>query len=187
MISPEEFSHLRQLEQDWVAGERLGAAAGIPVDEHRWRWSPFDLEEFSMMLGIAVKVATQTGERMSFFEAGSGIGTKLKVAQDEYDLFAHGWEIIPEYIRVADDLGVSSEQLDLLKEDPHYGDWDIVYIAQPFKDDATEVAWERSVHEAMRPGGVLIATYASVKPYSWKTFHRAPWRGVWRKPMEAKS
>ena len=32
-------------------------------------------------------------------EAGCGIGTKLKVAQDGHDLRAHGWEIIPAYVR----------------------------------------------------------------------------------------
>lgn len=182
MISLEEFEQLRQLELDWVAGERLGAKAGIPPDPERWRWSPFDLQEFSQMLGVAIDYAPTSGEQMSFFEAGCGIGTKLKVAQDGYDLRAHGWEIIPAYIRVAQELGVSVEEHDLLKEDPHYEQYDIVYIAQPFKDDATEVAWEKSVHEAMRPGAVLIATYASVKLYTWELFYRAPWRGVWRKP-----
>jgi hypothetical protein len=158
MLTIEEFERLRKLEDEWVADTRN---PNVPPDpEH----------------------APRSGEQMSFFEAGAGIGTKLKVAQDGYDLFAHGWEIEPKYIEVAIGLGVSIEQADLLEGDPHYEEWDIVYIAQPFKDDDVERNWEHSVQDAMRPGAVLIASFCSVKPYHWECFYRAPWRGVWRKP-----
>jgi SAM-dependent methyltransferase len=191
MMTPERRAYLADLEQQYLADERGNTAAGI-IAPHpdRWRWSPLDLDEFDRMLYYAVQMAVpaggwEPGKKMSLFEAGCGIGTKLALASEAYGLFAHGWEIDIRYVHVAESLGVSVEQQDLLKADPHYEDWDIVYIAQPFKDDEVEREWERSVHEAMRPGAVLIAAFASVKPYSWPCAYRAPWRGVWVKPGES--
>jgi hypothetical protein len=174
MLDHDEMNQLRNWEQHWIGNQ-------LP-SEDIWNWSPLDLDEFVRMLKIAIEHAEPTGDPTTFFEAGAGIGTKLYVAQFGFDLFAHGWEINPTYIEFAQDLGVSIEQQDLASDDPDWSLWDIVYIAQPFKDDATEVTWERKVHNSMRPGAILMAAYASVKPYDWELFYRAPWRFVARKP-----
>lgn len=181
-----DFQHLEDLEQQFLERERTSGASS----EELWRWSPLEFREFDYMLSLAVGLAKQernlvTGEAYSFFEAGCGIGTKLALAQNGYGLAAFGWELVEEYLDQCKVLDVSAERHDLRYEDPGYEDYDIVYISQPFKDDATEVAWERRVHRAIRPGGILIAAFASVKPYTWECYYRQPWRGVWVKPKTA--
>jgi hypothetical protein len=135
------------------------------------------------MLGIATGFAIpEAGKRATFFEPGCGIGTKLYLARHGYDLDETGWEIEPDYLEICSRLGVHAEWHDLRQETPDYAAYDIVYISRPYKDDEAEREYEESVHAAMRPGAVLIAAFAGVKPYTWACHYRMPWRGVWVKP-----
>jgi hypothetical protein len=161
-------------------------------DPEMWRWSPLEITEFEKMLQVAHSLAVSSnirlrGEggglrRLSLAEAGSGIGTKLYLAKNKFNLDEWGYEINEEYLAKARELEVRTVKCDLRTETPPWVKFDIVYIARPFKDDAVEVAWEQSVMDAMRPGAVLISAYAAVKPYSWSCYYRAPFRGVWVKP-----
>jgi hypothetical protein len=148
-------------------------------DPDLWRWSPLEIPKFRQMLAVAADLVPG---RASFAEAGSGIGTKLYLAQHYFGMEATGYEISEDYIAKAGQLGVDTVQCDLRKETPPWGEYDIVYIARPFKDDAEESAWESAVLAAMRPGAVLVSAYAAVKPYQWKCYLRGPFRGVWVKP-----
>jgi len=153
-----------------------------------WRWSPLEIAEFDIMLSVAYDYFHETDSHspgpISLAEAGSGIGTKLYLAKHKYRLAEYGYEINPDYIAKAKALDVQCELRDLgdLDNQPIWSAFDIVYIARPFKNDIFEAKWERSVHDAMRPGSVLIAAFAGVKPYSWECFYRRPFRGVWAKP-----
>lgn len=159
-------------------------------DPDLWRWSPLELSEFARMLEVARSLAAQITRRrgealriLTMAEAGSGIGTKLYLAQNYFDIAAVGYEISEEYIAIASGLGVNTVHADL--RDLPASEWapgkNIVYIARPFKDDAVESEWERSVHAAMDDEAVLISAYAAVKPYAWPCYYRAPFRGVWIK------
>lgn len=163
-------------------------------DPEMWRWSPLEIWEYERMLQVAHELAVDNNvrlrdgsglRRLSLAEAGSGIGTKLYLARYKFDLDEMGYEISEEYLAKSRELGVHAERCDLREETPPWVKFDIVYIARPFKDDEYEVAWERSVMKAMRPGAVLISAYAAVKPYSWPCYYRAPFRGVWIKPATA--
>jgi hypothetical protein len=165
---------------------------GKTPDPEMWRWSPLDLREFDIMLHVADQLATDMAvkrgkgfRKLSFFEAGCGIGTKLYLAKMKYDLQELGWELNTEYLQSCEKLGVLAEWHDLREDTPRWDAYDIVYIARPFKDNMEERAWEVSVQEAMRPGAVLISAFAAVKPYDWTCFYRRPWRGVWVKPQPA--
>jgi hypothetical protein len=97
---------------------------------------------------------------------------------------ATGWELYPEYVEFArNTLGVNAQTHDLRQESPRWHDYDVVMISRPFKDDAEEERWEREVQAAMRPGAVLIASFAAVKPYRWRWLYRAPWRLAAVKPL----
>lgn len=155
-------------------------------DPDIWRWSPNPLEHFINMLSTATmcRETVQLGTVPRFFEAGCGPGTKLYVAREYFDLIADGWDVIPEYVEYArQELNVNAELHDLDNEDPPWERYDIVYISRPFKDDAKERAWEAKVQERMRPGAVLMASFAGVKPYSWRWLYREPWRLVAVKPV----
>jgi hypothetical protein len=174
---------LWQMEMDQLKEEQ-----GSAPDPDLWRWSPLDIKEFDIMLHVALTTtvlqSTPAERHVTIAEAGSGIGTKLYLARHKYGLTETGYEINDGYLAKSAELGVTAYKQDL--GDPgNQPDWslfDIVYIARPFKDDAREAAWERSVHEAMRPGAVLIAAFAAVKPYTWPCYYRRSFRGVWAKP-----
>lgn len=168
-------------------------------DPDMWRWSPLEITEFARMLEVAHELAVTSSirlrgangglRRLSFAEAGCGIGTKLYLAQNYYDLNAVGFEINDEYLAKCRELEVTADKWDLREEQPPWGYYDIVYIARPFKSDESdtvspdqaEISWERLVMDAMRPGAVLMSAYAAVKP-KWPCYYRMPFRGVWVKP-----
>lgn len=161
-------------------------------DPEMWRWSPLELWEFVRMLEVAVRVVTvnPTGAlrelgiaKIKFCEAGSGIGTKLYVAKQYFELSEVGFEISDDYLAKSARLEVNASKMDLRTESPNWSAYDIIYTARPFKTDEMESAWEQAVQDAMRPGAVLISAYTSTKPYSWQCFYRAPFRGVWQKPF----
>jgi len=183
---------MRTVEDLWrLELEQLGRERELSdPDPDLWRWSPLELPEFARMLDVARNLAAlenkRRGEalrRLTMAEAGSGIGTKLYLAEKYYDIAAVGYEVSEEYIAAARELGVTTVHADL-RQLPA-SEWvpgkNIVYISRPFKDDAVESEWEHSVHEAMDDRAVLIAAYAAVKPYAWPCYYRAPFRGVWIK------
>jgi hypothetical protein len=151
-------------------------------DPEMWRWSPLELSEFDKMLTIAIKLLP-IGD-IKFCEAGCGIGTKLYLAKNYFNLSATGFEISPDYLAKAWQLDVDARYMDFRDQAPPWEEFDIVYIARPFKEDATEVAFEKSAQDGMHPGAVLVTAYTSDKPYSWPCYYRAPFRGIWQKPAK---
>lgn len=175
---------------------QLAKEQGKEPDPKLWRWSPLDINEFDIMLHIAIGLAMQESKhdgrafrKLSFTEAGSGIGTKLWLAKNKYDLTEYGYEISSEYLELSRAMEVQAEQHDLsdLDNQPAWAAYDIVYIARPFKNDLFEAKWERLVQEDMRPGAVLISAFAAVKPYTWPCYYKRPFRGVWIKPVPGKA
>jgi SAM-dependent methyltransferase len=152
-------------------------------DPDLWRWSPLELVEFARMLEVARQLAADGLRKLRFAEAGCGIGTKLYLARHYYDMDEMGYEIDDRYLAQCRDLEVHAEKCDLRVDTPPWEKFDIVYLSRPFKSDEYEVAWEKSVLDAMRPGAVLMSAYAAVKPYKWPCYYRRPFRGVWVKPM----
>lgn len=182
------MEQLWRLELDQVTQEY-----GREPDPELWRWSPLEIWEFSRMLNVARDLAVQRNvrlpgrdggmRRITFAEAGCGIGTKLYLARNWLKLDETGFEIDDYYLSRCAELGVNAVQCDLREPPgPPWVMFDIVYLSRPFKDDGEEVAWERCVMDALRPGAVLMSAYAAVKPYTWPCYYRMPFRGVWIKP-----
>ena len=159
---------------------------GREPDPDSWRWSPSDIRIWDNMLAIANRYLDSIGQtnQISIWEAGSGIGTKLYWAKHHYGMIEYGFEKFNYYIEAARRLDVQCELRDLsdLNDQPAWNVPDIVFTARPFKDEMLEHKWEAIVQNDMRPGAVLIATYAAVKPRNWAVLYRAPFRGVWVKP-----
>ena len=160
---------------------------GRAPDPNVWRWSPSDIRDWAVMLDIAIKYLDRTEPRrpgmFSIWEAGSGIGTKLKWAKQQ-GLLEYGFELFEDYVAAARKLGVQCEQRDLsdLENQPSWEVPDIVFTARPFKDDIFEVKWENLVQDQMRPGAVLMSTFTARKPRDWPCLYRVGFRGVWVKP-----
>ena len=158
-------------------------------DPEMWRWSPLEIAEFARMLEVARSLAMDGLRRLTFMEAGSGVGTKLYLAQYHFGMTAFGYEINPDYIALARDLPVTTVQADLRTDDIAWDDGDIVYVGRPLKSDesdtktpdAAEIELERKIMGRMRPGAVYMSAFAAVKP-KWACYYRRPFRGVWQKP-----
>ena len=169
--------------------DQLEKEHGRDPDPDSWRWSPSDIRIWDSMLHIAYDYYRRTDSHskgpISFWEAGSGIGTKLYLAKHHYGMTEYGFERFDYYVEAARKLGVQCEQRDLsdLDDQPSWEVPDIVFTARPFKDELFEDKWERLVQDRMRPGAVLISTFTSRKPYGWRCLYRATFRGVWVKPM----
>jgi hypothetical protein len=157
-------------------------ARGEP-DPDMWRWNPLELSEFDRMLSIATHQLAGT-DLIRFCEAGCGIGTKLYLAGRYHGLEAVGYEISHDYLAKALMIEVDARYMDFREEHPPFAEYDIIYSSRPFKDDDVETAWEKSIWEEMRPGAIVMMAYTAVKPYSWPCHYRAPFRGVWSKPLE---
>jgi hypothetical protein len=177
------LDELFKMEMDQLIKEH-----GRVPDPDSWRWSPFDIRKFDTMLCIAYNhfrnVDLHSHGPISFGEAGSGIGTKLYLAKNKYNMMEYGYEINTDYIAKAKRLNVMCEWRDLsvIDDQPIWSAFDIVYTARPFKDDIKERVWEEYVQKHMRPGAVLISTFTARKPYGWTVLYRATFRGVWLKP-----
>ena len=160
---------------------------GRDPDPNVWRWSPSDIRNWVEMLDVAIQYYNRTDSHspgyISIWEAGSGIGTKLKWAKQK-GLIEYGFELFEDYVAAARRLGVQCEQRDLsdLDNQPSWEVPDIVFTARPFKDDLFEVKWERLVQDMMRPGAILMSTFTARKPYGWPCLYRVGFRGVWFKP-----
>ena len=158
-------------------------------DPDMWRWSPLEIAEFARMLEVARSLAMDGLRRLTFMEAGSGIGTKLYLAHYHFGMTAVGYEINPHYVALARDLLVHTIEADLRTADIAWDDGDIVYVARPLKSDesdirrpdAAEIELEQKIMNRMRPGAVYMAAFAAVKP-KWACYYRRPFRGVWVKP-----
>lgn len=148
-------------------------------DDPRWDWQPMPVADFTNMMSI-VRRYELTGNL--FLDAGCGIGTKCWMAQHEFAFTAHGIDCCAEYVEQALDLGVLADVCDIMDFE-NYGAYDVVFFYKPFRDDDRETAWELMLHEAMKPGAVLVAGKPSVKPYSWKCLYKQPWKSIWQKPV----
>src|SRR6516225_3119257 len=177
------LDRLFQMELDQLAKEQEKTP-----DPDSWRWSPFDIRKFDVMLHVAYDYfRTGLGPDpfpLSIAEAGSGIGTKLYLAKNKYLMTEYGYEINDDYLAQAWKLGVTCEKRDLsdFSNQPIWSAFDIVYVARPFKNEIKEGQWDKLVQKQMRPGAVYMATFTEIKPYSWKRLYHGPFRGVWVKP-----
>ena len=186
---PVFLTDLREIEKQWRT-----EAASSPQDPDYVGWMPYDLSRFVMFLTDAVAVATPGPlSLISFLDVGAGPGTKVLLARELYDMDAAGIEIVPEYRAAAVVLGAQVLLCDA-RTYLCYAAYDIVYLNRPVQD----VAFERQVMAAMRPGAVLITVNGMTRPphTEWEPvaeeydvpdgLTRPPAleaiHGVWRKP-----
>jgi SAM-dependent methyltransferase len=93
-----------------------------------------------------------------FLDCGSGFGFVAALAR-ELGFAVTGVEVEPSYVEISRRLfpSVPVVEGDLLAFD-RFGEFDVVHYYGPFADEAVEARFERRVEEALRPGGVILAT-----------------------------
>jgi SAM-dependent methyltransferase len=111
----------------------------------------------------------------TFLECGSGFGFVAALAR-EVGFTVTGIEVVPAYVEHSRRFfpAVRVEEADLLTFD-RYGDFDVVYYYGPFADDAVQAGFERRIEEALRPGGIVLASRKVDE--SWRT--RGDFEQLW--------
>jgi SAM-dependent methyltransferase len=149
-----------------------------PDDPACFGWEPYSPDAFAALLEDCLP-RVPSGNR-TFLDAGCGIGTKCVLAA-QAGLEAYGFDLVPEFLAEARQLGVACEQADA-RMFTRYGDFGLVYVNHPLVPGPGETALERRVHAAMAAGSVLMAVNYDIAP-DWPEISRAgPWDAAWVKP-----
>jgi 2-polyprenyl-3-methyl-5-hydroxy-6-metoxy-1,4-benzoquinol methylase len=190
-VNEAEMQILEKTEQRWIGQ--------IPRNDNQWDWHPFPIREFRAMLEIAINIWSYSARLRhdvtaswppSFLDASCGIGSKIWLAKRDYPgIVVHGVDINPQYIQAArDEFGLNGTEVALgdSLSYPDYNMFDIVYMSRPIRDDMSESVYERSVLRQVKPGAIVIASWAAVKPH-WPYYYRGPNKYVARKLMPDES
>jgi SAM-dependent methyltransferase len=141
------------LDRQWLAG-----SAGHD-DVRSTPWMPFPLWDFIALVAEALPESSGT----SFLEVGSGVGTRMLIAQEVFGLDVHGIDRVPEYVNEAWKLGLSAEVADAL-DYGGYGKFDLLWFNRPLRDRALQRELEAKVWQDVRPGGVVICANLEAPP-----------------------
>jgi len=108
-------------------------------------------------LQVARRATTARSPRL--LECGSGFGFVAALAR-ELGFTVTGVEVEPAYVETSRRLfpSVRIEEADLQTFD-RFGEFDAVYYYRPFADDDLQASFERRVEEALRPGGIILASH----------------------------
>lgn len=170
---------LLDLEEDELAFNLQGAGA------ERLGWMPYQQADF---LAIMTEVMKMT-DGVAFCEIGSGIGTKSALVRALFGLTTFGVEYNEVLATVAGQKGRGPVWTgDALTYPYGYGDYDIVWMYRPFRNDDLQHALEDRVYREMKPGAILAGGALVTKPEGWITVVDdvdSGNRGAWKKPVAA--
>jgi SAM-dependent methyltransferase len=166
---------------EWLTHGRVPGQKPDPVHNP---WMPFQMAEF---VAIMAECVAQS-EGNDFLDVGSGIGTKLQVAEDLFGLEVCGVEYDPTMHEHANDSGRFTVLQDAL-EFPHYGTFDIIWMYRPFRDPLAQAILEHKIYEAMQPGAIIAGAALCAPPNGFELVVD-DWdvgcRGAWKKPANWK-
>jgi hypothetical protein len=168
--------------EDWAWVKR-----DSQYDAVRLPWMPFQAADFLAIL--AECVAEASGD--IFLDVGSGIGTKIELAECIFGMDAFGIEYDPEMRGYAMDKSRYTILGDALTaEGDHYQEADIIWLYRPFRDQFSQARLEHRIFELMKPGAIVAGGAWENQPSGfeividdWETGHR----GAWKKPLNWQS
>lgn len=138
--------------------ERLEAAwipPGLIRSTDLHVYEPMRADQFLDDLAVAMEFASG----MRYLEIGSGIGTKLVLAE-QMGLEVHGIELIEPYIAISQYLcpGASVEIADA-RYYTGYGAFDIIHCYKPVTSFEALAKLDEHIVQWMKPGAILIHPY----------------------------
>jgi SAM-dependent methyltransferase len=138
--------------RDWIVGG-IVTLKGRPES-----WGFSGARTTNALAQLRVALGTTPAKSPRFLECGSGFGFIAALAR-ELGFTVTGLEIEPRYIEMSRRLfpSVRIEEGDLLTFD-RYGEFDVVYYYGPFAADEVQARFERRIEDALRPGGVILAS-----------------------------
>ncbi len=164
---------------EWIGHGRIPGQKPDPI---RNPWMPFQAAEFIAMLAEVLPESAGC----DFLDVGSGIGTKIMLAEELFNLNAWGIETDEVMARHANYYGRYTELQDALTCSD-YNDVDIIWLYRPFRDRLSQVQLEHRVFSMMKPGTIVFGGAWESQPRGfeiivddWDTGHR----GAYRKPVK---
>jgi len=151
-------------------------------DKVRTSWMPFQLADFVAIITEAMCVTNG----VNFLEVGSGIGTKSMIARHMFGLSTYGIEYDETLATIARQKARGPVWTgDALSYPDSYGNYDIVWMYRPFRDEALQDSLEERIYREMRPGAVLAGAALENAPDGWTVIvddYDMGNRGAWQKP-----
>ena len=162
-----------------------GRVPGQKPDPTYNPWMPFQCAEFVAML--AECVAEANGDK--FLDVGSGIGTKVLLAERLFSLDAYGIEYdetMAAYANADDRRTLCWDALDAGADG--YEVPDIIWLYRPFRDGFKQAQLEHRIFENMKPGAIIAGAAWENKPNGFEIIiddldEASQIRGAWRKPL----
>ena len=138
--------------RNWV----VGGIAPLKDRPESWGFTGARAANALGQLRLARQATTAKSPRL--LECGSGFGFIGALAR-ELGFTVAGIEIEPSYIEMSRRLfpSVPVEEADLLTFE-RYGEFDVVYYYGPFAEAEVQARFERRVEDALRPGGIILAS-----------------------------
>lgn len=134
-------------------------AGGIGRLENRPEsWGFVGMPTLQAVALLRVALGATSAKSPKFLECGSGFGFVAALAR-ELGFTVTGVEVVAKYIEHSRQFfpAVRVEEADLLTFD-RFGDFDVVYYYGPFADEEVQAAFERRIEDALRPGGIVLAS-----------------------------
>jgi hypothetical protein len=193
MVNYEKFKAVRSalssaISDDigWLSHGRVPGQKPDPVFNP---WMPFQVADFVAIMSECVAYCNPVEEPVvsaQFLDVGSGIGTKMMLAEVLFGLSPSGLEVDEEMARYAGDTyGQWTILKDALKY-PNYYNFDIIWMYRPFRDGFKQAELEHKIFEEMKPGAIVAGAQWENQPGGfeiivddWETGHR----GAWKKPL----
>lgn len=151
------------------------------ADKIRLGWMPFQLADFVALMCEAVKET----EGPRFFEVGSGIGTKMEVAETLFGLEVAGIEYNETLATVAKQKNRGHTIVgDALTTELIYNDCDIIWMYRLFRDPVLQAQLEERIYSEAKPGTVFAGAALENAPDGWMTIvddYDMGNRGAWKK------
>ena len=147
------------LDREWMGRTSIGR----DMPETYLPWMPFSWPDFIAL--VAEALPEITGDK--FLDVGCGVGTKMMLAEEIFDLDVHGIERVPEYVKEARGRGLTVTEADARGWNG-YGDYDIIFFNRPFFSQEMQAELEQQVWDDMKPGAVIIGVnLLAPPPASW--------------------
>lgn len=146
-------------------------------------WMPFQMAEFIAIMSECVREA----DGNEFLEVGSGIGTKLVVAEYMFGLLPYGLEYNRTLATVAKQKhrGLTQVIDALSAPDLTYSHADIIWMYRCFRDPVLQDQLEQRIYDEAKSGAIFAGAALENPPPGWMTIvddYDTGNRGAWKKP-----
>ena len=161
------LDYIHELEPNYIAHNVDGY---FELTNGRYQWVPLAVYVFLDLMNEALK-HTDNKQDIHFVDVGSGIGTKLMLA--EYILTSAGKNVSLSGIEIDQKLVDVSKQLVPQANikvgnalDMDYGEYDVVYLYHPFIDNKLQKQLDERIAKTIKTGAIVVLPLNTTDGYN---------------------